>query len=706
MAWHLDVDGTERSSIVLRTTLRAGGQAFEGQVGTGGGFDLDDNAAAITLPGRVRWTLTDDEDDVVLARGRIGPKGIGRGPMPMGDARSYDVQLDDGNTHLYGIVVDQWERPEESDYARVQALAAAFLSGSGSTSPKARDTTDLDATTYVPNTHTVTMEAKTYDATNPAGVLGDCKRASGKEFFVTVGDELFYDIPTSTAYASGLAITDNPSAGTDKVPIWEDGPPLNQDPSELLSGGVGIYGTAQTRIADSRSAVEAAHDKWETAVYLDAETSGQANLELDTLLDNQGVEEERFECVILVPTEQLGMIKYGQTISFRAAAAATLSPRVLRIGRLMWEMPGAEGAPYKAHLELGFPKKVVPRIRKGTKPPPNVVSVPPTPPGPDFDNAEVLQTNRKSNTRAFTASNDVLTSDGWHVVSASIGAAGSTSDAATRDYGGDWSRYDKTKSWMIIEWDPADIRPTHCRLRGRVFVNSGVGLEDPFTGCSVSWQIQLVPLKPNGWPFGGLAGATLVSGSQLSWATASPLDDSNTTTYDVIFRVSDPDAGKLALLFVVDLSSSVPVFQIGAPNDTDCTTIISEEEAPLDGSEGGYPFDPLPGSGATWHHDIVIAAAHAFDLGDLNPDTDGMTIELLGVGTLDPEEGAEIIESLGLGDGSAVRTTTKPYKPLTLMVWVDGEWQPVTEIDPATGSFTLGFIPDDDEVTDVRYVAA
>src|SRR5688572_33487197 len=99
--------------------MRWGGTARDGEVGTGFGFDLDDDAGTVTLPSKrvIRWTV----GGTVRARGRVTAKGVARGGTVVDDARQFDVEVDDANTHLYGIVVHGWVRPEETDVARITA---------------------------------------------------------------------------------------------------------------------------------------------------------------------------------------------------------------------------------------------------------------------------------------------------------------------------------------------------------------------------------------------------------------------------------------------------------------------------------------------------------------------------------------------------------------------------------------------------------
>lgn len=344
---------TDITNKVAWAGMMLGGVAHQGEIGTGAGFNLDDDAGAVTLPAKRVFRVIEDatSPDTVLQRGRISDKTVSRKAIFTGDARAFDTSVDDANAELRGIVVDGWSRPAETDYARIQALASAFLSGS----PRA--STDLDCTTYVPNTHTVTMPKKTYEQTDPAGVIDDCRTTAGKQAFVTEDGELFYDLDTSTAFAADLSITDD---GADEVAsFFPEEPSASQQGNEFFSGAKIAYQGGS--VSDTRTGAESAHDYWHTALFdgdADATTAAQR---LATMLDNQSVEELRYTCALTLANDQVDLIKKGQTVSFRAAAAAVLTPVTLRVASLYWEPVGP--TTYRVHLELGTPQKLAGRVR-------------------------------------------------------------------------------------------------------------------------------------------------------------------------------------------------------------------------------------------------------------------------------------------------------------------------------------------------------
>lgn len=464
--------------------MQVGGNAHTGEIGTGSGFDLDDDAADVTLPVKraVRIRETATSPDTILIRGRIADKGVARGEVPIGNARAFDVGIDDHNSDLRGIPIRKWDRPRETDYQRVIALWRKFLKGSPRASTRLAikyRSGPMDGLGSVRNANRVTLAKKSYTDTDPYAVLHDIAESAGKEFFVTVDGELFYDLPTSTRYHASLSITDDdPNMSTEFPPVY--GVAGDQDGSEFLSGATLTWGaqvsthddevqeltiehadggtytlsfdgdttsslahdasasavqaalrglssiaganvvvsgdnpytiqfigalggedvpaisvddgaltnsaappdpsatiattqqggegtvTVPRRISAVREAVEENHDFWREVIALDDVGSQEdARERLRTLLSNQAREDRTYIVAIDLLDEQMWRIKYGQTVSFRAAGAGVLSPTVLRVGRLLWE-PLAPSH-YRAHMELGFPKKLVPRIRRGQK---------------------------------------------------------------------------------------------------------------------------------------------------------------------------------------------------------------------------------------------------------------------------------------------------------------------------------------------------
>lgn len=365
-------------NIAMDGEFQFGGMAAQGEIGGESGFNLDDDSGGSSLPSRRQVWIYEDASgsETRLFAGRITDKGRQRRSRWEDDATSLDASLDDANIELRGIVVDRWTRPAETDVHRVQAVMNTFLHGSP------RESTDL-SNTWLSSANTVDMPRKTYEATDPFGVIEDCANAAGKQFFVTVRHELFYDRDTSEDYAASLAITDDAPNLTDEFPPIE--PRAEEDGSEFFSRGKLRYGTNHA-VSDVRSGPEAAHDYWAMVQYDgESKTASDATVRLAGTMDNQSVEERTEHCSILLRADQTNLIAWGQTLLFRSAACGILTPVVRRVARLLWQPvsyddTGAEG--YLVHLELGKPAKWRPRVTRGRPPVSEPVEVPGSTYGP------------------------------------------------------------------------------------------------------------------------------------------------------------------------------------------------------------------------------------------------------------------------------------------------------------------------------------
>jgi hypothetical protein len=201
--------------------IEAGGKAFRGesttnsipvrdqQGETGNELNLPGALTHISLSRGSRWEWLDGPDgaEVRMAAGRIGTKDYTRGAQPADRAREVVMQCGDRNEELQDIIVDAWDRAEETDVVRVNALITTYLSGTP------RSTTNI-ADTYVSSDNPVTLPARLYDGTNPRAILQEIASFANKEFFVTIDDELWYDVNTSDSYVAGLRISDRPEEWT------------------------------------------------------------------------------------------------------------------------------------------------------------------------------------------------------------------------------------------------------------------------------------------------------------------------------------------------------------------------------------------------------------------------------------------------------------------------------------------------------------
>jgi hypothetical protein len=237
-----DLTDPESNVHVKFEEIEAGGKAFRGESTTnsipirdqsgetGNELNLPGGLTHVSLSRGSRWEWLDGPDgaEVRMAAGRIGTKDYTRGVQKADRAREVVMQCGDRNEELQDIIVDAWDRPEETDVVRVNALITAYLSGT----PRA--TTNI-SNTYVSSDGPVTLPARLYDGTNPRSILQEIAQFANKEFFVTIDDELWYDVATSDSYLAGLRISDRPEEWTTE----ESGPgaaTVRLYPSDIQSG--------------------------------------------------------------------------------------------------------------------------------------------------------------------------------------------------------------------------------------------------------------------------------------------------------------------------------------------------------------------------------------------------------------------------------------------------------------------------------------
>lgn len=351
-------------------TFRIGGRANNGE-SAACGFNLDDDAAAIDFPAHRVVRVVEDAPgyDYVMFWGRIEDDSIGRGNRFEEDARRFDVQLADVNAELRGIASSRFIRPAEEPWQRMRAFLAAYCDGTW------RPSTVLDRFTWVGERNFADlMEKKSYIAFEGDEVVSDIAAEHNQLYFVTIDHEVYLDHRDYAGYASAISIRDD--VDEDRVTNWNpDIETTNERNSqEVISGGLARYGD-NLYVHARRTDLEALGDRWQTVIDVDTTNENFAQNKLESTIDRHKDREETIRCVIYVPADKVDVIKHGQVLTFRAAAAGVLSPRVLRIAELMWEDSGP--GLYKATLELSFPRKVGARTSPGSRPPVTHPELPP-----------------------------------------------------------------------------------------------------------------------------------------------------------------------------------------------------------------------------------------------------------------------------------------------------------------------------------------
>jgi hypothetical protein len=336
------------TDLVNWETAKFGGSAHRGEIFAANGFDLLDDAGTRTIPNyRVVMVVEDaTTPDTVLFRGRTIGNRKGRGVIVTEPAKVFDVSLVDHNKDFGGIAFAGTSRPAETDVQRIRFLLDNHLEGQN------RASTDL-ADTYFSSSNPISLVAHKYEGVQAIDWFNHIVESTGKQFFITVDSELFYDAVTSTAYAADLAITDVlPLAADEYFPV---------DPSAFEDGGE-MYTRVRFRYSDGRivtvvrSAVEAANDRWGTAIVDEtAHSPTAATTRANKFLDEFDHTQITYSCSIDLHESEVDKIKYGQTVSFRSAACGVLTPETLRVGSLQWTKISADR--YRANLELGYPTK-------------------------------------------------------------------------------------------------------------------------------------------------------------------------------------------------------------------------------------------------------------------------------------------------------------------------------------------------------------
>lgn len=311
----IDIDGTDHAAKANHASLSLVEVADGGEVGSGG-FDRDDPSLA-DVPALKDVTITDARATPTrMFTGRTGVRTRARGGgMVTGDDRVWDVTLLDVNALLDDVVLtgSTWNRPAETDYARVSALVTA-LAGYGV------------AVGVVPNTNTVNMDAQDYRdvASGPRQVLSDCGEAAQKNYFLYdfgSGLKLYYDKHTGSSLATTTKLSTVEADADDSTVFWPFVAQREDDPTNIYSHVVYTYqGGKVTRDAsDSALSTESDYRYRATVVQDDrVKSSTKATAKADKYLAASSAETHRFSCSVVVPAANVNDIRAGHRIQVKA----------------------------------------------------------------------------------------------------------------------------------------------------------------------------------------------------------------------------------------------------------------------------------------------------------------------------------------------------------------------------------------------------
>jgi hypothetical protein len=330
-----------------------------------------------------------------LYRGRIAAEDVERGDSITFRNQRWSVTMEDYNADLHGIVVHNWSRPEETDAARVQALAARYLSGNP------RPSTNLNGSNYViTGSNTITMPAKTYTAMQVSDVLTEISEQADKEMYVDVDGNLHYHGINYTGFDSIMRISDD-LADLNSLTFLPIEPKMAEESREHITALRSYYGPAnddgnQRSVSVALNAFRA--DYWEQVYYDDASvTPNQAQVTAANVLQVQHQDPITYTVRVGMPGviqdgngtpmsgDHIWKIKAGQRIAFKAKAVkggirtngAQIGDEFLttHIRAITWTMPTPDA--YYADLQLEKPRRIRARaMPKATTPRPAPEHIP------------------------------------------------------------------------------------------------------------------------------------------------------------------------------------------------------------------------------------------------------------------------------------------------------------------------------------------
>jgi hypothetical protein len=364
------------------------GQAYNGESSVSSVVFRDENArfgpwvdSPVTIAVRNEVEVLHGSN--FLYRGRWIGRTWERGVQKAYQAREVTAEAEDVNVELRGLIVDGWVRPVETDRARVLALREDYLDGS------VRPGSNL-ATTYVSSSNTLLLPAKTYERTDPLGVLQDVAFQTHKQFFVTIDKQLFYDGWDSGAYVCPFRISDDEAdlrtSPTITLGIVPDSGPLFAINGQRFIDGIRLYyGAGTTDYVDvTHPGLSSAKAHWRETVYAPESITNAteaANL-AETILQERSQDGRTFMLSVChanggpLTDAQVGSIKPGMLISIKArvlpffftSGQPNYAYYSTRIVSLQWHMPLP--GQYFATLKLERPERTFGvGVKPGPQPP-------------------------------------------------------------------------------------------------------------------------------------------------------------------------------------------------------------------------------------------------------------------------------------------------------------------------------------------------
>lgn len=655
------------TSLVNWEGAQFGGTAEHGQIDTGSGFDLRDDAGTRVLPKRrrVRLIETATTPDTTMWQGRTVAANLARGVIRTASAKVFDVSLVDTNADFGGIAFAQTPRPAETDFERWQFFLDTYVGSTLALGDRTRPSTGIDETPYFSGSTATPVElpAHMYSGVQLGEVAAHISEGSGRQYFLTNLYELWYDVTGATTYPAGISITDVSPDFTTSFPPGQ--PSANEDGTELFTAV--RYRYSDNRVVQvTRTAAEDANDQWRTSIVDESVTTlARATARANKFLDEFDHEQTVFSCWVDLPATMVDQLSWGMTISFRSAACGIFTPTTYRVSRCSWEMVG-QGL-WRAHLELNYPNKFHRRSNPGTPP-----ATAPLPFVPGTGQVQVVTKDEQVSADLTIASGDGWATPGagnllvmWH--SARSGKTPLTPSG--------WTAH--PQGTVVANND-----------RGGMFYKIAAGTESSIT-ASVS---------------AGDRHACTIAEYAGTWTVDDDAEATGTGTALASGSVTPPTGERT--LIVGGVTSNTSDVQASVTPGAGWTELGDQM---VDGPPVlGSGFHPLHWMAAQ----IVSSASGSYNpsgtatsSGDWGGQTLSFTTEDDPTGH--PVQGQEIVEPAFDSDGTTTTgsPTTYPYAPSSLRITVNGVQVPVTETDPEAGTYAFATAPPTGADVVVRYIS-
>lgn len=627
------------------------------EVGTGT-IPVPDEPGTFVYYSGQEFEVKDGGVNILL--GYVGADSKGRGTTAGGTRVLPSITITDENAYLWGARSYNWHRPAETDRQRVLAFAAKYAP-------------DLN-TTWVLNTHTKNLQAKTYTTEEiVTELLGDIADVTGKTMFV-VERSLHWHLYTEGDTA-GLAISDDDTEYDYVTTFPPENPLVTRDPGELRNNVLAYNDKGQTyRYKDAASLSRYdSHIRHQGLISVPGASLASLESHAKGIVARAKDERITYECDIgPLTAAQYALIPKGSLISVTSQVMG-LNHSTQRVAQIdvKYKNPGQ----YFLHLTFSYPIR---RVAAPTPAPP-VTNPHPFVPGTSTGYVETVIADGATHAWKYDeAAGDAIDYAG--AVDLTIATTGSN---PIREVSG---------PALIIDakWMEFLREDTH----GTVIASAqNDGADWPAGNESYTWEWWgdfVASFLDVGYysAWGGVSGTILTVGGSPTSIVWSVSGVAITTTVGSTDISAYTGAGEHSFMFTYDgptLTYSCyvdGVLRWQGTGDLPATTA----EPSTAGGTTVYEFNALQDFKFGWQSlyptalDASQAANHALGDGAVIPDS---TV---------PGYGQPVGPESAVSDGGTTQYQTNfPYQPGSLIVKVNGVVTVVTETDPDTGLFTLAF---------------